>query len=411
MEEIIGKFNTAKVFASVIDEETREQVKLLLNQSFIKDLVVRIMPDCHKGKGCVIGTTMTIKDKIVPNLVGVDIGCGIKVITLGNINGINLDFAKLDKFIYNSIPHGIGVNKEKVLDEDTLIHNLKCFNYLEDVDRLERSLSSLGGGNHFIELDKDDEDNVYLLIHTGSRNLGTQVATYYQNKAISNHNDFVASYENKRISTIKKLKEEGREKEIALALKELEKEFSEVRDIPDQLTYLEGEDFSNYLHDMELTQEFASINRDLIGRKIVSEVFNLDYDSLDKFESIHNYINFKDMILRKGAISAYKNERLVIPINMRDGSILALGKEDKDYNYSAPHGAGRVLSRNKAIESIPLEKFEESMKGIYTTSVCKGTIDESPFAYKSINDIIDNIKETVDIIKIIKPIYNFKARN
>ena len=411
MKEIIGKFNTAKVFASVIDEETREQVKLLLNQSFIKDLVVRIMPDCHKGKGCVIGTTMTIKDKIVPNLVGVDIGCGIKVITLGNINDINLDFAKLDKFIYNSIPHGIGVNKEKVLDEDTLIHNLKCFNYLEDVDRLERSLCSLGGGNHFIELDKDDEDNVYLLIHTGSRNLGTQVATYYQNKAISNHNDFVASYENKRISTIKKLKEEGREKEIALALKELEKEFSEVRDIPDQLTYLEGEDFSNYLHDMELTQEFASINRDLIGRKIVSEVFNLDYDSLDKFESIHNYINFKDMILRKGAISAYKNERLVIPINMRDGSILALGKEDKDYNYSAPHGAGRVLSRNKAIESIPLEKFEESMKGIYTTSVCKGTIDESPFAYKSINDIIDNIKETVDIIKIIKPIYNFKARN
>lgn len=411
MEEIVGKFNTAKVFASVIDEETREQVKLLLNQSFIKDLAVRIMPDCHKGKGCVIGTTMTIKDKIVPNLVGVDIGCGIKVITLGNINGINLDFAKLDKFIYNSIPHGIGVNKEKVLDEDTLIHNLKCFNYLEDVDRLERSLCSLGGGNHFIELDKDDEDNVYLLIHTGSRNLGTQVATYYQNKAISNHNDFVASYENKRISTIKKLKEEGREKEIALALKELEKEFFEVRDIPDQLTYLEGEDFSNYLHDMELTQEFASINRDLIGRKIVSEVFNLDYDSLDKFESIHNYINFKDMILRKGAISAYKNERLVIPINMRDGSILALGKEDKDYNYSAPHGAGRVLSRNKAIESIPLEKFEESMKGIYTTSVCKGTIDESPFAYKSINDIIDNIKETVEIIKIIKPIYNFKARN
>lgn len=343
--------------------------------------------------------------------MGVDIGCGIKVITLGNINGINLDFAKLDKFIYNSIPHGIGVNKEKVLDEDTLIHNLKCFNYLEDVDRLERSLCSLGGGNHFIELDKDEEDNVYLLIHTGSRNLGTQVATYYQNKAISNHNAFVASYENKRISTIKKLKEEGREKEIALALKELEKEFSEVRDIPDQLTYLEGEDFSNYLHDMELTQEFASINRDLIGRKIVSEVFNLDYDSLDKFESIHNYINFKDIILRKGAISAYKNERLVIPINMRDGSILALGKEDKDYNYSAPHGAGRVLSRNKAIESIPLEKFEESMKGIYTTSVCKGTIDESPFAYKSINDIIDNIKETVDIIKIIKPIYNFKARN
>ncbi len=409
MEEIIGKFNNAKVFASVIDEETREQVKLLLNQSFIKDLVVRIMPDCHKGKGCVIGTTMTIKDKIVPNLVGVDIGCGIKVITLGNINNINLDFAKLDKFIYNSIPHGIGVNKEKVLDEDTLIHNLKCFNYLEDVDRLERSLCSLGGGNHFIELDKDDEDNVYLLIHTGSRNLGTQVATYYQNKAISNHNDFVASYENKRISTIKKLKEEGRE--IALALKELEKEFSEVRDIPDQLTYLEGEDFSNYLHDMELTQEFASINRDLIGRKTVSEVLNLDYDSLDKFESIHNYSNFKDMILRKGAISVYKNERLVIPINMRDGSILALGKEDKDYNYSAPHGAGRVLSRNKAIESIPLEKFEESMKGIYTTSVCEGTIDESPFAYKSINDIIDNIKETVDIIKIIKPIYNFKARN
>lgn len=411
MEEIIGKFNNAKVFASVIDEETREQVKLLLNQSFIKYLVVRIMPDCHKGKGCVIGTTMTIKDKIVPNLVGVDIGCGIKVITLGNINDINLDFAKLDKFIYNSIPHGIGVNKEKVLEEDTLIHNLKCFNYLEDVDRLERSLCSLGGGNHFIELDKDDEDNVYLLIHTGSRNLGTQVATYYQNKAISNHNDFVASYENKRISTIKKLKEEGKEKEIALVLKKLEKEFSEVKDIPDQLTYLEGEDFSNYLHDMELTQEFASINRDLIGRKIVSEVFNLDYDSLDKFESIHNYINFKDMILRKGAISAYKNERLVIPINMRDGSILAFGKEDKDYNYSAPHGAGRVLSRNKAIESIPLEKFEESMKGIYTTSVCKGTIDESPFAYKSINDIIDNIKETVDIIKIIKPIYNFKARN
>lgn len=411
MEEIIGKFNNAKVFASVIDEETREQVKLLLNQSFIKDLVVRIMPDCHKGKGCVIGTTMTIKDKIVPNLVGVDIGCGIKVITLGNKNDINLDFAKLDKFIYNSIPHGIGVNKEKVVDEDTLIHNLKCFDYLEDVDRLERSLCSLGGGNHFIELDKDNEDNVYLLIHTGSRNLGTQVATYYQNKAISNHNDFVASYENKRISTIKKLKEEGKEKEIALALKKLEKEFSEIRDIPDQLTYLEGEDFSNYLHDMELTQEFASINRDLIGRKIVSEVFNLDYDSLDKFESIHNYINFKDMILRKGAISAYKNERLVIPINMRDGSILALGKEDKDYNYSAPHGAGRVLSRNKAIESIPLEKFEESMKGIYTTSVCKGTIDESPFAYKSINDIIDNIKETVDIIKIIKPIYNFKARN
>ncbi|MGI6787245.1 MAG: RtcB family protein [Acholeplasmataceae bacterium] len=404
MIKVKGKFNEATIFTDDVDAVTLEQVERLVNQEFTQDSKIKIMPDCHAGVGCVIGTTMTITDKIVPNLVGVDIGCGLIVIELGKID-INL--IKLDDFITANIPSGFDVN-DKVLDDSIDLSKMKCYDNLKNKNYLMRSIGSLGSGNHFIEIDIDNEGNKYLIIHSGSRNLGTQVAEYYQKEAVRYHRNKILNIDQERMRIIEEYHKTGRKKEIDKALKKLSKTKIDIG-MPDDLAYLEGNLFDDYIHDMVITQKFASLNRQTMAKTIL-KYLDLDYDFLPKFETIHNYINTKDMILRKGAISAYEGERLIIPINMKDGCIIGVGKSYEPYNFSAPHGAGRLMSRTEAFKQISLKEFKDSMKEIYSTSVTKETIDEAPFVYKPIEMIIDNISETVEIEKIIVPIYNFKAK-
>lgn len=403
---IKGNFNEAEVFTGNIDDETIAQVKQLLDQEFVEDLNIRIMPDCHKGSGCVIGTTMTIKDKIVPNLVGVDIGCGVLCVELGKLD---LDLKKIDDFIKDNIPHGFKINDKPVIDYLDEILKIKC---LDDIPKklteFNRALGSLGGGNHFIEIDKDDFDNKYLVIHSGSRNLGLQVANYYQSVGYNTLNYISDEYEKKSKELIDEYKKSGKSKKIEKALKNLKKSLRVESKIPKDLCYIEGDNLKNYLHDMDIVQKYATKNRELMARRIV-EFIGLDYDELNKFESIHNYIEIDKSILRKGAISAYEGEDLLIPINMRDGVILGKGKGNPNWNYSAPHGAGRILSRAGAKDKIHMNDYKASMKGIFTTCVNVSTLDEAPQAYKPIEDILNNITDTVDIVKIIKPIYNFKS--
>lgn len=370
---IKGRFNEVVVYANNIDSETKTQIKHLLDQEFVKNSIIRIMPDCHAGIGCVIGTTMTITDKIVPNLVGVDIGCGMLTIKLGKIDII---YKNLDNFIRQNIPAGLKVHS-KVQPLDVNIKKMKCFDELDRPEYYFQSVGTLGSGNHFIEIGVDDFDNKYLIIHSGSRHLGHQVAQYYQRKA-------------------KKYIEQQYLKRNIPSL------------IPKDLCYLEGKDYQDYLHDMNICQQYASENRYRMAKKILNYL-NLSIKNLDHFETIHNYINLKDMILRKGAIRAYRGERVLIPINMKDGSIIAIGKGNKEYNYSAPHGAGRIISRRQAKQVLSLEKFERVMEGIYTTSISKDTLDEAPFVYKPMEEILENIQDTVEVLQIIKPVYNFKA--
>nr|WP_295677691.1 RtcB family protein [uncultured Intestinibacter sp.] len=378
---IKGDFNEAEVFTENIDKETISQIKQLLDQEFVKNSNIRVMPDCHKGAGCVIGTTMTIKDKIVPNLVGVDIGCGVLCVELGDID-LNLD--KIDDFIKNNIPHGFNINNKAVVDYIDEILKIRCINNIKKKpEEFNRALGSLGGGNHFIEIDKDDFNNKYLVIHSGSRNLGLQVAKHYQDVGYNNLNYNNSEYEEKS------------------------KEIIESK-IPKDLCYVQGQDLDDYLHDMDIVQRYASKNRELMAEKIV-EFIGLDYESLNKFESIHNYIEVDKYMLRKGAISAYEGEDVLIPINMRDGVIIGKGKGNPNWNYSAPHGAGRILSRAEAKNKIHMNDYKASMKDIFTTCVNVSTLDEAPQAYKPIEEIINNITDTVDIKKIIKPIYNFKS--
>ena len=397
--KIKGKYGNAILYATNVAESTKEQVLELMNQRFIKGLNVRIMPDCHTGIGCVIGTTMKIKDSCVPNLVGVDIGCGMLTVNLGKLN---IDLEKLDNFISNNIPSGNDVY-DKVQQMNVDIKKLYCYEKLNNKKRLECSIGTLGGGNHFIEIDKDDEDNLYLVIHTGSRNLGAQVCELYMKVA----KDALMERRNKAINeTAKRLKETGN---TNLIQKEINKINEAYEAVNKKLLPLYDDNFKNYLHDMNICQEFAWENREAIANKILSHL-GLEFSQIQHFHTVHNYINMNDMILRKGAIAAYKGEMVLIPINMRDGSIIAIGKSNKKYNYSAPHGAGRLISRNKAKECVSLEDYKASMEGIYSSCICMGTIDESPFAYKPIEDILPNIVDTVDVIKIIKPIYNFKAK-
>lgn len=378
---IKGDFNEAEVFTENIDKETISQIKQLLDQEFVKNSNIRVMPDCHKGAGCVIGTTMTIKDKIVPNLVGVDIGCGVLCVELGDID-LNLD--KIDDFIKNNIPHGFNINNKAVVDYIDEILKIRCINNIKKKpEEFNRALGSLGGRNHFIEIDKDDFNNKYLVIHSGSRNLGLQVAKHYQDVGYNNLNYNNSEYEEKS------------------------KEIIESK-IPKDLCYVQGQDLDDYLHDMDIVQRYASKNRELMAEKIV-EFIGLDYESLNKFESIHNYIEVDKYMLRKGAISAYEGEDVLIPINMRDGVIIGKGKGNPNWNYSAPHGAGRILSRAEAKNKIHMNDYKASMKDIFTTCVNVSTLDEAPQAYKPIEEIINNITDTVDIKKIIKPIYNFKS--
>ena len=403
--ELKGEYGTAKVFSKELYEGAQEQIVRLLDQSFIEGSNVRIMPDVHQGMGCVIGFTADMGEKVIPNIVGVDLGCGMLTVELGKQD---IDFPKLDKIIKNKVPSGRNVHSSRKYDFDKL-EELYVFRELRDTKRIERSIGTLGAGNHFIELGIDSKDNKYLVIHSGSRNLGKQVAEIYQRLAVdlcSGKGDFFT----KRDKLIESYKAEGKRDKIKSALKELEKEYTSlVPKYPKDLCYLTGKYRDRYLHDMRICQEYASINRKIMADIIVSNLFAKDLEKFFYFETVHNYINFKDNIIRKGAISAYEGEKVLIPINMRDGSILAIGKGNPDWNYSAPHGAGRILSRTQAKEQLTLENFKETMKGIYSTSVNEKTLDESPFAYKPIEDIIDTIGETVEIVDIIKPIYNYKA--
>ena len=397
--KIKGIYGSAILYATHVDDVTKEQVLELMNQRFVEKLNIRIMADCHAGAGCVIGTTMNIIDCCVPNLVGVDIGCGMLTVNLGKTE---IDLPKLDKFIIDNIPSGEEVHSTAV-EMDVNIRELYCYEKLKNKKRFDCSIGTLGGVNHFIEIDKDDEGNKYLVIHTGSRNLGKQVCEYYMKVANDNlickGNDVIKE-------VVARLKAQGKTQLIQTEINKIKANYESVNK---DLLPLYGEDFQNYLHDMNICQQFAWENRETIAKKILNYL-GYKFDELEHFHTVHNYINMNDMILRKGAISAYKGEMVLIPINMRDGSIIAIGKSNAKYNYSAPHGAGRIISRNKAKKEISLEAFKETMKGIYSSCVTEDTIDESPFAYKNIDDIIPNILPTVDIIKIIKPIYNFKAK-
>lgn len=393
-----------KIFTNNIEEKAVQQIDLLLDQEPFKKCKVRIMPDVHAGKGCVIGFTADLGDKVIPNIVGVDIGCGMLCVELGKID---LDLEKLDKIINENIPAGRNIRKQKLTSFDK-IKELYCLRELRDSNKFEKAIGTLGGGNHFIEVDVDDDDNKYLVIHTGSRNMGKQVAEYYQNLAIELCSGKEEMWKRKA-EIIATYKEQGRRKEIQKALKKLEQEYKNITpDLPKDLCYLTGEYREDYLHDMEICQEYASLNRKNIALEILNKYGIV---AVSKFETIHNYICFDDNIVRKGAIRANKSERVIIPINMRDGSIIAVGKGNDDWNNSAPHGAGRIMSRIKAKETFQLDEFVKTMEGIYTTSVAEETIDEAPFVYKPMHEILDNIKDTVEIERIIKPIYNFKARD
>lgn len=398
MLELQGKYNTAKVFTDVVDETSIAQVIELCNQGFVSGSKIRMMPDIHAGAGCTIGTTMTIKDKVCPNLVGVDIGCGMYTLQLKEKH---IEFGKLDKIIRQYIPSGFNVRvTAHRLAEQTRLSELRCLKHINR-DRAEMSIGTLGGGNHFIEVDKDDEDSLYLVIHSSSRHLGKEVANYYQNLGYEKLN---CCDENEIKTLVKTLKATGKQRQIEAEIKKLKS--VKRTNIPKDLAYVEGTDFDDYLHDMEIVQEFAMLNRRAMADVIIRQ---MKLHVVDEFTTTHNYIDIQNHILRKGAVSAETGEKLLIPINMRDGSLLCVGKGNEDWNCSAPHGAGRLMSRAAAKESFTVSEFRNQMRGIYTTSVNIGTLDECPMTYKSINDIVDNIGPTAEIIKIIKPVYNFKA--
>lgn len=398
MLELKGKYNTAKVYTDVIDSESIAQIILLCSQEFTKGLQIRMMPDVHAGSGCTIGTTMTIDDKIVPNLVGVDIGCGMETVRLKEKE---LDLEKLDRLIYDRIPSGFAIReKNHAYVKKLKLQDLRCLKHI-DVLRAEKSLGTLGGGNHFIEVDRDEEGNLYFVIHSGSRHLGLEVAKFYQNAGYHSLNK--SSYKDVQ-NLITTLKKQGREREIEGSVKKLKA--TKTTNIPKDLAYVEGQLFENYIHDMKIIQEFAMLNRKAMMEELVQ---GMKVHVEEEFTTIHNYLDTENKILRKGAVSAQKGEKLLIPINMRDGSLICIGKGNPDWNYSAPHGAGRLMSRSKAKEKFSVEEYEKQMQGIYSTSVNKSTLDECPMAYKGMEDIINNIEDTADIINVIKPVYNFKA--
>ncbi len=401
MFEIKGKVNTAICYAKVVEDEAIEQIRRMCDYEFTRNSKVRIMPDVHAGKGCTIGTTMTIVDKAVPNIVGVDIGCGMLTVNLGKVD---IDFAKLDEAAH-FVPSGKNVWEGRKERFD--LQALRCYRSLKETKWLERSLGTLGGGNHFIEVDEGADGTKYLVIHTGSRNLGKQVAELYQQLAIDLHCG-KEDYFKQREAIIAEYKAAGRRDEIQAELKKLAaSQEKKEADMPEDLCYLYGTYLDDYLHDVVICQDFARRNREKIAEVLIERA-GLGKVT-DAFHTIHNYIDTDEMILRKGAIAAHAGEKVLIPINMRDGSVLAVGKGNSDWNYSAPHGAGRIMSRHKAKENLNLEDYKKAMEGIYTTSVNEATLDEAPMAYKSLEDIIDVIRDSVDIIDIMKPIYNFKA--
>ena len=400
MFEIKGIVNTAICYATVVEEEAIAQVRRMCDYPLTEGSRVRIMPDVHAGKGCTIGTTMTVVDKACPNVVGVDIGCGMYTVRL---NETALDFEQIDAAAH-FIPSGMNVWEAR--QERFDLTALSCYRSLKDARRLERSLGTLGGGNHFIEIDRASDGAYYLVIHSGSRNLGKQVAEIYQQLAIDLHKG-KEEFFRRRDEIIQPYKAEGRRKEIQNTLKKLEKQYREKETaVPEDLCWLYGSFLEDYLHDVAICQEFARRSREKMAEILLART---GMTGTDAFHTVHNYIDVNEMILRKGAIAAHRGEKVLIPINMRDGSVLAVGRGNPEWNYSAPHGAGRVMSRKKAFEDLSLEEYAQTMAGIYTTSVNEKTLDEAPMAYKRLEDIIGDIEESVDVLDIIRPVYNFKA--
>ena len=404
MEVVEGRYNSAKVFTNVLDENCIYQIKGLLDLEAFREAQVRIMPDCHAGSSCVIGFTADLGDKIIPNIVGVDIGCGMLTVELGKID---IDLPRLDQVIHDKVPCGRNVNEGRLM-RFTELQDMRCYRELNDTKAIERAIGSLGGGNHFIEIDEDEDGCKYLVIHTGSRQLGKQVAEHYQKIARGLHTGWGPLWDKEEVIK-REYKASGRRSEIQDALKELHRSFHQTApDMPLEYTFLSGKYTDDYLHDMRICQKYADENRKMIARLIIE---NYGLEPLSEFTTVHNYIDHDSNIIRKGAVSAKDGEMLLIPINMRDGSLLCRGKGNPDWNYSAPHGAGRLFSRGTAFHEFTLEEYERTMReaGIYSTTVDGSTLDECPMAYKGMKDIVDNIAPTAEIIKILKPIYNFKA--
>ena len=398
MLELKGKYNEAKVFTDVVDDASMSQIYLLLNQEFAEGSKIRFMPDVHAGAGCTIGTTMTIGDKIVPNMVGVDIGCGMETI---RIKQKHIELQKLDKLIYEKIPSGFRIReKTHHYYEKIDLSNMYCYKYI-NANRAEKSMGTLGGGNHFIEANKDENGNIYIVIHSGSRHLGLEVANYYQEEGYKVLNGCARADID---ALIIRLKTEGRDKEIQKSIIQLVN--TKTTNVPRQLAYVTDSLFIQYLNDMKIVQEYANLNRKAMMHEIIK---GMKLDVEEEFTTVHNYIDTEEMILRKGAVSAKKDEKLLIPINMRDGSLICIGKGNDDWNQSAPHGAGRLMSRREAKDSFTVSEFKKQMNGIYTTSVNKDTLDECPMAYKNKEDIVKYIEDTVEVVETIKPIYNFKS--
>lgn len=398
MLEIKGKYNTAKIFTDVVDQQSVAQVLQLCNQEFTTGSKIRLMPDIHAGSGCTIGTTMTITDKVVPNLVGVDIGCGMETI---RIKEKHIELQKLDKLIYEKIPSGFQIRekKHKYFNEVPL-EELYCFKEINQI-RAEKSLGTLGGGNHFIEADKDEEGNIYIVIHSGSRHLGLEVARYYQGEGYKRLNGSAKEDIN---ALIAELKAKGKEKDIQKSVAALKN--TKRTKIPKELAYVSEDLFEQYISDMKIVQKYAELNRKAMMDEIVK---GMKLHVEEQFTTVHNYIDTEAMILRKGAVSSKSGEKLLIPINMRDGSLICIGKGNDDWNQSAPHGAGRLMSRSEAKQSFTVSEFKKQMDGIFSTSISKSTLDECPMAYKNMEDIVNNISDTAEIVSVIKTIYNFKA--
>ena len=400
MIEISGRYNTAICYCDEIEETARLQIQDLCDQYVFANSRIRVMPDVHAGKACTIGTTMTIEDKAVPNLVGVDIGCGMETVMLEEKR---IDFDRLDRVIRERVPSGQSVrNKPHSLNEEIDLAALRC-SAAVDRDRAVLSLGTLGGGNHFIEVDTDEDGRLYLVIHSGSRYLGVQTAGYYQKLGWKTLKRVPAEA---REALIERFKAEGRTAEINNALRALREEYAPIADVPERFAYVEGGNLEDYIHDMRLVQRFAALNRQAMAQVILE---GMGLHAVDQFTTIHNYIDTDHRILRKGSVSAQKGERLLIPINMRDGALICVGKGNPEWNYSAPHGAGRLFSRTAAQNTLTLEQFQREMEGIYTTCVSQGTLDESPMAYKTIEAILSQIGPTAEVVKRIRPVYNYKA--
>jgi RNA-splicing ligase RtcB len=400
MIEIKGAYNAAVCYCKTLEEYAERQIKAVCDQKAFEDCKIRIMPDVHAGMGCTIGTTMTVKDKVVPGMVGVDIGCGMETVRIGEKK---IDFGKLDDLIRNEIPCGREIRETlHRLNDEIDLTSLRCSSGVQ-LERARRSIGTLGGGNHFIEVDRDEDGALYLVVHSGSRQIGNEVAKYYQDEG------FNALHSKARFQIdelIARLKAEGRAKEIQRAVQERRANCVTPTAVPRDLAYVEGRLFDDYIHDMKIIQRFAVLNRKAMMDVIVE---GMGLSPAECFTTVHNYIDTDEMILRKGAVSAKAGEKLLIPINMRDGSLVCIGKGNPDWNHSAPHGAGRLMSRTKAFETLSLDKYRSSMEGIFSTCVTRDTLDESPMAYKDAEEIIAQIEPTAEIAHRLKPLYNFKA--